>query len=133
MRSKFNTMEKIHLEYALNSTSRNILWAAISTPSGLGEWFADRVESDDKTVEFFWGKTERRKATIIALRAYSFIRFRWQDENAGRSYFELRMTQNELTGDFVLEITDFAEKGEEEDVKELWESQIADLRRTCGF
>ena len=51
--------KKIHLEYLLNATSKSILWAAISTPTGLEGWFADRVQSDDKTVTFFWGKTEK--------------------------------------------------------------------------
>ena len=37
--------EKIHLEYLLNATSKNILWAAISTPTGLEDWFADKVVS----------------------------------------------------------------------------------------
>ena len=67
--------EKIHLQYLLNATSKSILWTAISTPSGLEGWFADRVQSDDKTVTFFWGKTESRTAAIVAMRAYSFIRF----------------------------------------------------------
>ena len=53
--------EKIHLEYLLNATSKNILWAAISTPTGLEDWFADKVISDDKVVEFHWGKTETEK------------------------------------------------------------------------
>ena len=48
--------EKIHLEYLLNATSKNILWAAISTPTGLEDWFADKVVSDDKIVEFHWGE-----------------------------------------------------------------------------
>ena len=87
--------EKIHLEYLLNATSKNILWAAISTPTGLEDWFADKVVSDD--------------------------------------YFEIKMTYNELTSDYVLEITDFAEADEVADMKELWESQVAKLRRTCGF
>ena len=59
--------KKIHLEYLLNATSKSILWAAISTPTGLEGWFADRVQSDDKTVTFFWGKTEKRDAEIIAV------------------------------------------------------------------
>lgn len=79
--------EKIHLEYLLNATSKNILWSAISTPTGLEDWFADKVISDDKIVEFHWGKTELRKA----------------------------------------------ESDEVDDMKELWESQVAKLRRTCGF
>lgn len=125
--------EKIHLEYLLSATSKNILWEAISTPAGLEEWFADKVVSDDKTVEFSWGKSEQRVAEIIAIRAYSYIRFRWKDDEGERSYFEMKMTYNELTHAYVLEVTDFAVPDEVEDMKELWESQIANLRRTCGF
>lgn len=125
--------KKIHLEYLLNATSKSILWSAISTPTGLEVWFADRVQSDDKIVDFFWGKTEKRTAEIVAVRAYSFIRFRWLDNEIPREYFELKMTNSELTNDFVLEITDFASAEEEGDVRELWESQVETLRRTCGF
>lgn len=125
--------EKLHLEYLLNATSRNILWSAISTPTGLEDWFAEKVESNDKIVTFHWGKTEERSAEIIAIRAYSFIRFRWLDDPNERDYFEIKMTNNELTGDYVLEITDYAEVDELDDMKELWDSQVIKLRRTCGF
>ncbi len=125
--------EKIHLEYPLSATSKNILWAAISTPTGLEDWFADKVVSDEKNVVFHWGKTEEREAEIIAIRAFSFIRFHWLDDDNERDYFELKMNYNELTGDFVLEITDFTEPDEMEDMEDLWNSQVAKLRRTCGF
>ena len=125
--------KKIHLEYLLNATSKSILWSAISTPTGLEGWFADRVQSDDKIVDFFWGKTEKRTAEIVAVRAYSLIRFRRLDNDIPREYFELKMTNSELTNDFVLEITDFAAANEVDDVRELWESQVETLRRTCGF
>ena len=78
-------------------------------------------------------KTDRRDAEIIAVRAYSFIRFRWLDNEKPREYFELKMTNNELTNDFVLEITDFTNADEANDLRELWESQVDTLRRTCGF
>ncbi|MDL2213170.1 hypothetical protein LJC72_10245 [Bacteroides sp. OttesenSCG-928-D19] len=125
--------EKIHLEYLLNPTSKNLIWAAISTPTGLEEWFADKVISDDKNVTFFWGKTEQKKAEIIAIRAYSYIRFRWLEDDNEREYFEIRMNSSELTNDFVIEIIDFAYPDEVEDLKELWDSQIDTLRRTYGF
>lgn len=125
--------EKIHLEYPLSATSKNILWAAISTPTGLEDWFADKVVSNDKNVTFYWGKTEEREAEITAIRAFSFIRFRWVDDESERDYFEIKMNYNELTSDFVLEITDFAEPDEMLDAKELWDSEVAKLRRTCGF
>ena len=125
--------QKIHLEYLLNATSKSILWSAISTPTGLEGWFADRVQSDEKRVAFFWGKTEKRESEIVAMRAYSFIRFHWLDDENERDYFELKMSNSELTNDYVLEITDFADADEVTDLEELWESQVETLRRTCGF
>ena len=125
--------QKIHLQYPLNATSKTILWNAISTPSGLEGWFADGVQSDNKTVTFFWGKTESRSAEIIAVRAYSFIRFRWTDLKNSRDYFEFRMSNSELTNDFTLEIIDFAAENEVDDMRELWDSQVETLRRLYGF
>ena len=121
------------MEYLLNATSKNILWSAISTPTGLEDWFADKVVSDDKTVTFCRGKTEQRQAAIVAIRAYSFIRFHWLDDENEREYFEIKMSNNELTGDYVLEISDFSDPEEVDDLKELWDSQVSKLRRTCGF
>lgn len=125
--------KKVHLEYLLKATSKSILWTAISTPTGLESWFADKVQSDGKTVTFFWGKTERRDAEIIAVRIYSYIRFRWLDNKNEREFFEVKMANSELTNDFVLEITDFADADEAGDLHELWDSQVDTLRRTCGF
>ncbi|KAA6349514.1 hypothetical protein EZS27_003111 [termite gut metagenome] len=125
--------EKLYLEYTLNTTSKNIIWSSISTPAGLEEWFADKVISDSKTVTFYWGKTEKREAEIVATRIFSFIRFRWLDTGDEREYFELKMTNNELTGDYMLEVIDFVSPDEIEDQKELWNSEVEKLKRAYGF
>ena len=125
--------EKIHLEYALNATSKSILWTAISTPSGLEGWFADRVHSDGKSVTFFWGKAESRTAHITALRAYAYIRFRWADSTDHREYFEIKMSYSELTTDFVLEVTDYCYADDVDDLCEIWDKSVKTLRQTCGF
>ena len=49
-----------------------------------------------------------------------------------RTFFELKIYYIELTNDHTLEITDFAEEGEEDDLTNLWDSQIEELRRVCG-
>ncbi|MEG1564193.1 MAG: START-like domain-containing protein [Bacteroides sp.] len=125
--------EKIHLEYPLSATSRNILWTSISTPSGLENWFADKVTANDKNVTFYWGKTEQREAEMIASRIYSFVRFRWTDDSEESDYFEIKMICNELTSDYGLEITDCAVPDEVSETVSMWNSLIAKLRRTCGF
>lgn len=123
--------KKVQIEYPLNPASGAILWGAISTPSGLQRWFADRVDRKGKTFLFQWGKTEKRSAELVNMRNDSFVRFHWSDEN-DRSFFELRINYNELTNDHLLEVTDFAEAGEEDDIRSLWNSQIEELRRICG-
>lgn len=125
--------EKIHIEYLLNATSKNIIWGAISTPSGLENWFADKVKAQDKIFTFTWGKSDTRQAEVVNIRVYSFIRFHWIDDEDPKSYFEFKMNYNELTGDYVLEITDFAEPDEIEDQKDLWSSEVETLKRTCGM
>lgn len=104
---------------------------AISTPSGLQRWFADNVSKINKTYTFKWGKTETRNAEILNQRTESFIRFHWIDDDP-KTYFELKIHYNELTKDHLLEVTDFAVPGEEEDTRNLWNSQIEILRRICG-
>lgn len=124
--------KKISIEYPLNPASSAILWGAISTPSGLQRWFADKVSRDNKTYTFQWGKTEIRIAEVVSQRSESFIRFHWVDEEP-RIYFELKIHYNELTKDHSLEVTDFADPGEEEDSINLWNSQIEVLKRMCGI
>lgn len=125
--------EKIKMEYMLKAGSSSIVWSIISTPSGLETWFADKVTSKDKRYTFRWGKTEVREAELINSRSNSFVRFHWLDDEERKSYFELRMLYNELTEDLMLEVTDWAEPDEIDDVKDLWDSDIEKLKRVSGL
>lgn len=124
---------KIRMEYMLKAGSSNIVWSIISTPSGLETWFADKVSATDKTFTFRWGKTESRQAEVTNIRTNSFIRFHWKDDEDRKSYFEFKILYNELTEDLMLEITDFANPDEIEDLKDLWESDVDKLKRVSGL
>jgi hypothetical protein len=123
--------EKIFLEYPLKGSAA-IIWKYIGTTAGLSPWFADKVESFDRTYSFYWGKTEKKIAHLVAQRNGVYVKFRWEDESLN-TYFEMRISYNELTRENTLEITDFADKDEIEDQKELWNSQIENLRRQSGM
>ena len=125
--------EKIRMEYMLKAGSPNIVWSIISTPTGLETWFADKVSVKDKTYTFQWGKTEKREAEVTNIRSNSFIRFHWLDDEEKRSYFELRLIYNELTEDMMLEVTDWAEPDEIEDMRGLWDSEIEKMKRISGL
>lgn len=125
--------KKVRIEYPLNPASSMILWNAISTPAGLERWFADKVTKIGKTYTFRWGKTESRDADMINTRNEYFIRFHWKDDDEPKSFFELKILYNELTYEHLLEVTDFAEPDDEEDIVNLWDSQIDALKRVCGI
>jgi uncharacterized protein YndB with AHSA1/START domain len=122
--------KKFQLEFTLN-TSPKLLYSRLSTPSGLSEWFADNVQLDGKNFVFFWDNSEQI-AKLLMKKANEYIRFQWIDEDSD-TFFEFRITKDELTGDVALIISDFADEDEIEDATDLWESQVNDLRRAIGL
>jgi hypothetical protein len=54
------------------------------------------------------------------------------DDEDDKAYLEFRIKKSEITEETILYITDFAEKGEINDAKQLWESQLNDLAKCMG-
>ncbi len=122
---------KFELEYTINSSPK-VLYNRLSTPGGLAEWFADDVNLDGKTYTFIWEGTEQQ-AKVVVKKDNKYIRFHWLDDEDEKAYFEFRVTQDELTGDVSLLITDFAEEHEKDDAVDLWDTQIAELKHVMGL
>lgn len=127
------TKRKFNLEYPLNAISGSFLWNAISTPTGLQTWMAEKVDATEKLFTFEWSKDEIRQAELTHCRANSHVRFHWLDDENPNSYFELRMESNELTGDYSLLVTDFAEDDEVEEMTDLWNIEVEALLRLGGM
>lgn len=127
------TKRKIHLEYSLDNVSGAVLWNAISTPSGLQTWMADNVTVNERIYTFEWSKDEVRQAEMTALRPNSHIRFHWLDDEDPKSYFGLRIENNELTGDYSLLVEDMVDEDEADEIAELWNIEVESLLRQCGM
>ena len=125
------TRTKVVLEYVLSSQSIPMIWEAIATAPGLTSWFADEVQSDGKNYSFIWGKHESRVAELINCRQNTYVRFHWLDDDPG-TYFEMRILKNDLTSNYSLEVTDFADSDSEDEIRSLWDTSIDALRR-CGL
>ena len=119
---------KIQLEYVINCSPK-VLYNRLSTASGLAEWFADDVRVQGKRYTFFWEGSEQT-AEIVQRKENKLVRFQWLDEED--TYFEFRITQDELTNDVSLIVIDNIEEDEQEETKELWDTQIADLKHVLG-
>jgi uncharacterized protein YndB with AHSA1/START domain len=123
---------KYELEFPITS-SPQLLYQYISTPSGLSEWFADNVNSRGEYFTFIWDDSEE-KARMSSKKTGEKVKFRWVDENDKDSeyYFELRILVDEITKDVSLMVVDFAEEDDIQESKQLWENQVSDLKHVLG-
>jgi uncharacterized protein YndB with AHSA1/START domain len=117
------------LEYPVRC-SPTILYEFLSTPAGLQEWFADKVDEREGTFSFSWnGSVE--KAQVLETELDKFIRFHWLTAPTDE-YFEFRIEKSEVTNQTILIIRDFADKKEVKDQSQLWEYQVKDLFHRLG-
>ena len=124
--------EKIKYEMEIPiQVSPSLLYTYISTPSGLSEWYADNVSSRGENFEFIWDGAEE-KAVLLTKKNAERIKFRWDVDAGTDYYFELRIQVDEITKDVSLMITDFAEDGEVEEGKMLWENMVSELKQILG-
>jgi uncharacterized protein YndB with AHSA1/START domain len=119
---------KIQQEYIINCSPK-VLFNRLSTPSGLAEWFADDVSINGREFTFKWKGTEE-VAELIMIKENKLVRFSWTDDP--ETYFEFRITQDELTGDVSLIVTDFADIDEVDETAGLWNNHINDLKHIVG-
>ncbi len=119
---------KLQLEYLINCSPK-VLYDRLSTPSGLAEWFAEDVSVQGARYTFKW-KGAEEVADIVMHKEHKLIRFSWIDEP--ETYFEFRITQDELTSDVSLLVTDFSEPEETDEIVSMWNNHINDLKHVVG-
>ena len=117
------------LEYPVRC-SPSILYEFLSTPAGLQEWFADKVDERDNVFSFSWNGTTD-KAEVTESEFEKFIRFHWMEAPV-EEFFEFRIEKSEVTNQTILVISDFAGKGEVKDQTQLWSYQVKDLFHRLG-
>jgi len=118
------------LEYPVRCSPR-ILYEFLSTPAGLQEWFADKVDERDDVFSFSWNDGAEEKAELMDGEEDKFIRFHWL-HSTKEEYFEFSIDKSEVTNQTILIIKDFAEKKEIKDQSQLWEYQVKDLFHRLG-
>ena len=110
--------------------SPSILYEFLSTPAGLGERFAEKVDERDNIFYFGWNGSFD-KAEVLESEENTFIRFRWL-EAPKNEYFEFGIEKSEITNQTILVVKDFAEKKDIKDQALLWDHQVKDLFHRLG-
>lgn len=121
---------KYQLEFPIKC-SVSLLFEYIGTSTGLGEWFADNVIERGDEFTFIWNDQEE-KAELIKYREESFVRFRWNEDEGTKYFWEMSIATDEITNDITLLVTDFSEESELEHSKLYWGNLIEDLKKIIG-
>jgi uncharacterized protein YndB with AHSA1/START domain len=122
-------------DYEIHASIK-MLYPYIQTASGLSEWFADdvRINNIQKTFKFFWDN-EERVAKLVAFRTNHFARFEFLPDTGSDSdpaYMELRLEFNDLTQSVYLRVLDYSDFDDQQELQDLWDSLIENLRKTVG-
>lgn len=121
---------KIDLEFIFRA-SPIILYQFFTTPSCLVRWFCDEVDINGEMYTFIWngsGEVAHLEDDIEEER----VRFSWEEPEEDGEYLEFRINISPVTGETILEVTDFCDDDDVEDHTKLWESQIRMLRQETG-
>ena len=123
-----STSENMPAEDFTRDLTKGVKGLKIGVPRA---WFADKLECNGRTYTFYWSASQQTARKTGLLNGV-FIRFKWLEEEDPKAFFEFRINVDELTNNVILEITDYAESDEKEDCVELWNKQVATLKRRLG-
>ena len=86
---------KQEFEYIIKASNK-ILYQAISSPSGLSEWFCDDVNiNKDGIYTFMWNDSEE-EAKLLSNKSNEYVKFQWLDDEGTKNYFELRIKIDDM-------------------------------------
>ncbi|MDR2207041.1 MAG: SRPBCC domain-containing protein [Flavobacteriaceae bacterium] len=123
--------QKVQYEFPMHCLSE-ILYEYLASAEGLSEWFADEVVEKGDDFYFSWSDGPTEKATLIRYKPENFVRFRWEEDEGTKYFFEMAIMIDEITDDLSLNIIDFCEPEDEEETCLYWENLIENLRIKLG-
>ncbi|MCB0648524.1 MAG: activator of HSP90 ATPase 1 family protein [Saprospiraceae bacterium] len=122
--------EKIELEFIFKA-SPTIVYQFLTQPACLVRWFCDEVDINSEIYSFSWNGSDEDAEMVDDIEEER-IRFKWLDADDENEYLEFRMYKSDVTYETILEITDFCDADDVASTKDLWKSQVEQLKIECG-
>lgn len=118
-------------EYEFKASNK-MLYGYISSASGLAQWYADDVNLDaENNLIIIWDGEEHR-AQIVSHRTNHEVKIQFLDEEENPSFVKFEIESSELTQGNFLRVTDYSDMDDVEELQELWETLIFDLKEIVG-
>jgi uncharacterized protein YndB with AHSA1/START domain len=125
---------KFVAEYELRSSPK-VLFPYISTPSGLEQWFAERVTVlPDHRFDFQWDG-DSHIARQTGMRINKAVRFEFENTSEGEldnNHVELKLEVSDLTQTTFLRIIDYSTNKDEDELISLWNGFMDNLKEIVG-
>lgn len=125
---------KFVIEFELRSSPK-VLFPYISTPSGLEQWYAEKVTVlSDNRFDFQWdGDSHIAKQT--GLRINKAVKFDFEntsEDELDNDHVELKLEVSELTQTTFLRVVDYSGNKDNAELDSLWNGFIDNLREIVG-
>ncbi|GAB3813601.1 START-like domain-containing protein [Pontibacter rugosus] len=129
------TKTKFVREYSINASAK-LLYPYLSTPSGLAEWFCDEATvNSEKQYKFVWDGKDHY-AELTSQRVNRSARFLFLNEKREHMpdapYIDFTIEASELTQEQFLKVVDYSDEEDEEEMEELWDNLMQNLRELVG-
>ncbi len=125
-------MDRVSFEMEfLFKASPTILYKFLSTPNCLIRWFCDSVDITDQVFTYSWDGAEE-VANLLEDVENERLKFQWENAESDAEFLEFRLKKSPVTGETILEITDYCDDDEVDEQKQLWTVQMDQLRRETG-
>lgn len=126
-------MEKYKFVREYNfKTSPKILYQYFSNPGGLQQWFAQSVNLDSDNVYLFDFGEKVQRAKISAQKTNKAVKFDFYEGEQAGNYLEFKLENSNLDSTCYLYITDYSNNTDEDDLIDLWNGLIDDLKAIVG-
>ena len=121
---------KLDLEFIFRA-SPAIIYTFITTSECLVRWYCDEVDITNETFTFYWSGSSE-VAYLIDDIEEERVRMKWEDADDLEEYLEFRMYKSDITNETILEITDYCDADEVQEISDLWATQMVELKKECG-
>ena len=108
-----------------------IVYQFLTDPACITRWFCDEVDVLDNTYTFVWNGSAE-VAELIENKDGELVRFSWEDADDDDEFLEFAMSKSPVTGETIVNVTDFADDDEVEDQRALWSTQLQRMKAVMG-
>jgi uncharacterized protein YndB with AHSA1/START domain len=120
----------IEVDYLLKA-SPTIVYTFLTTPACLVRWFCDKVDIEADEYTFTWQGFDQMAKLVVDIED-EILKFQWMDGDNEGEYLEYVISVSPVTNETILKITDFCDEGDADSQRQLWDSQIKQMKSEMG-